>query len=1007
MHRWILVVLTALVFYPHCADVVCGDDFPEAFNTQPITEPLRSPEQALRSLSLPDGFQASLFAAEPDVRQPIAMTIDQRGRLWVVENYTYAESKVNYETEKLRDRILIFEDSDGDGKFDERIVFWDQGQKVTSVEIGFGGVWVLAAPNLLFIPDRDADDVPDGEPEIVLTGWNGGRIRHNIVNGLRWGPDGWLYGRHGIQATSLVGTPETPPEHRTQLNCSIWRFHPTRRVFEVVVRGTTNPWGMDWDQHGQLFFINTVIGHLWHVVPGAYYQRMHGDHFDPHVYQLLPQTADHYHWDIDQENWSATKKTGVTSATDKAGGGHAHQGMMIYGGDNWPREYRGRLFTFNFHGRRMNVDRLQRHGATYVGKHDNDFLKSSDPWFRGIEMACCPDGGVIIADWSDIGECHENDGVHRTSGRLFKITYGEVKKRAVNLEELSSPELVKLMRHNNVWFPRQARRILQERAVAGDDLQTAKEDLLNLFESSSDTVHRLRSMWALYSIGAANESWLLQRLQEPNEHLRVWAVQLLIDQGTPSLQTRQALEELAAEETSGLVLSFLASALRRIGHGDLWPLATRLVRHEKFADDSHFPLFVWYGIQPAVAAFPDSAITLAAESRLPLVRQHIARRLTEEIDRQPQAVEALVRLLSAGGNQAISRDVLRGMHEAVRGWSKTTAPKNWESVEAKYAEVADEEVRQLVRDLSLVFGSGRALDELHDLVRNSKTPLDVRRRSIQSLVEARAENFAPTLQKLLKTRYINVAAIRGLAAYDHPDTPRLLLEEYDNFHQPAKQQAIATLVSRPPSSRLLLSAIEAGSIDRDQLSPFQIRQMQLFQDDSIDAMIEKLWPELKTISEQKQRQIASYRKSLTPDVLARADLSQGRALFKHQCAKCHKLFDDGELVGPVLTGSQRNNLSYLLENIVDPSATVSKNYQLTIVLTEDGRILNGVLMDQNDRTITVRTTTERLTIARDEILEIRDSKLSMMPDQQLDVMKPDEVRDLLGYLMSPSQVPLP
>ena len=424
----IVVAAAAIVSFGVTTQVARSDEFPEAFDTQEITEPLLSPQEALDAISVPDGFNVTLYAAEPHVRQPIALATDERGRLWVVENYTYAESKVNFETEKQRDRVLIFEDTDGDGQFDKRTVFWDEGLKATSVEIGFGGVWVLAAPNLLFIPDRNRDDVPDSEPEVVLDGWDGGRIRHNIVNGLRWGPDGWLYGRHGIQATSLVGTPETPPEHRTQLECGIWRYHPTRRIFEVVARGTTNSWGMDWDEHGQLFFINTVIGHLWHVVPGSYYQRMYGVHFDPHVYQLLPQNADHYHWDIAEENWNETKKIGVTATTDKAGGGHAHQGMMIYAGDNWPDEYRGRLFTFNFHGRRMNVDRLERNGATYVGKHEDDFFKTSDPWFRGIEMVYGPDGGVIVADWSDIGECRENDGIDRTSGRLFKVTYGEVRQ---------------------------------------------------------------------------------------------------------------------------------------------------------------------------------------------------------------------------------------------------------------------------------------------------------------------------------------------------------------------------------------------------------------------------------------------------------------------------------------------------------------------------------------------------------------------------------------------------
>ncbi|MDG2220262.1 MAG: c-type cytochrome [Rubripirellula sp.] len=994
---------------------VLGDDLPEIYDTQAIHERLRTPAEALAAIDLPDGFKATLFAAEPDIRQPIALTTDHRGRLWVVENYTYAERETNFDTATQRDRILIFEDVDGDGQFDKRTVFWDQGKKVTSVEVGFGGIWVLAAPELLFIPDRDGDDQPDGEPEVILDGWDDDRVRHNIVNGLSWGPDGWLYGRHGIQATSLVGSPETPPEHRVQMECAIWRYHPTRRQVEVVARGTTNPWGMDWDQHGQLFFINTVIGHLWHVVPGSYYQRMYGDHFDPHVYQLLPQTADHFHWDVSEESWHDTKRNGVTSGTDKAGGGHAHQGMMIYAGNNWPDQYRGQLFTFNFHGRRINVERLERHGATYRGRHENDFMKSGDPWFRGIEMVCGPDGGVYIADWSDIGECHENDGIHRSSGRLFKIVYGETKPESHDLSKLTSVELVKLLDHRNEWFSRHARRLLQERAVTENnnsgpfmtdqELAEVIAQLRRDFQTSDALTHRLRVMWALYAVGAANETWLINCLSDPNEHVRCWAVQLLIDQGSPTSQARNALESLATKEDSGLVLSFLASALHRLPHQHRWVLATHLASHHKFASDSHYPLFVWYGIQPAVAGYPKQAVRLADSSRLPLLRQHLARRLTEEIDHQPQAVNELVKLIS-DDRTAAAGDILRGMHAALQGRSQVTAPSDWARVESAFASPSTD-ANELVRDLSVVFGSGRALKDLLELVKSDGTPIDVRRRSIQALVTARTEGFATTLQQLLPKRYINVEAIRGLAAYRDPETAKLLLKHFDRFYQPAKTEAISTLVSRPEYCSVLLDAIQSGTIERNEVSPFQIRQIQLFGKQELNTQISRLWPELQQIPAQKQKQIANYKSLLTAEVLLQADLSEGRLLFKQHCGKCHKLFNDGETVGPPLTGTQRNQLDYLLENIVDPSATVSKDYQLSIVLTDDGRVLNGVLLAQNERTITLRTTDQRLVLSRDQIEMIRESALSLMPDQQLDLMTPDQVRDLIAYLMSPSQVPLP
>jgi len=310
------------------------------------------PEEAAAAVKAPPGFHVTMFAAEPDVQQPIAIATDSRGRLWVAECYTYAESKVNFDS-TLRDRIVILEDADNDGHFDKRTVFWDQGQRLTSVELGFGGVWVTCAPQLLFIPDRNGDDIPDGPPEVVLDGWDANAVRHNIVNGLRWGPDGWLYGRHGILATSNVGAPGMPEAQRVKINAGIWRYHPTRKVFEVVAHGTTNPWGMDWNEVGEAFFTNTVIGHLWHLIPGAHYERMYGEDFNTHTYQLLGQCADHYHFDTGA-GWTKSRASldgAPASASDALGGGHAHCGCLIYQGDQWPEYWRGKVLTINFHGR--------------------------------------------------------------------------------------------------------------------------------------------------------------------------------------------------------------------------------------------------------------------------------------------------------------------------------------------------------------------------------------------------------------------------------------------------------------------------------------------------------------------------------------------------------------------------------------------------------------------------------------------------------------------------------
>jgi putative membrane-bound dehydrogenase-like protein len=284
-----------------------------------------SPAESLKKITLPPGFRAQLFAAEPQVMQPIAMEFDDRGRLWVVENFSYpALRKNNGVTNPTPDRVVIFTDKSGTGQAAERKVFLDAGRNVTSVLPGFGGVWILSLPDLLFIPDANGDDVPDGPPVVALTGWNI-NAGHNFVNGLAWGPDGWLWGRHGITTKSIVGRPGSPTNDWVTLDCSIWRYHPVTKKFETVTRGTTNPWGLDWDENGQAFFSNNVIGHFWHVIPGAFYKRMFGTHENPHLYELMEACSDHLHWA--GAKWSEARGG---PAHDALGGGHSHCGLMIY-----------------------------------------------------------------------------------------------------------------------------------------------------------------------------------------------------------------------------------------------------------------------------------------------------------------------------------------------------------------------------------------------------------------------------------------------------------------------------------------------------------------------------------------------------------------------------------------------------------------------------------------------------------------------------------------------------
>jgi putative membrane-bound dehydrogenase-like protein len=1005
----IVVILLSLLN----ATTLPGDDFPKPINTENPKAKLTSPQDALKGMTVPDGFKVTLFAAEPDVNQPIALATDDRGRLWVAENYTYAERATNFDA-RMRDRIVILEDEDGDGSFDKRTVFWDQGRRLTSVEVGHGGVWVLDAPNLLYIPDANRDDVPDSEPVVMLDGWDDDAARHTIVNGLRWGPDGWLYGRNGIMAISNVGIPGATPDQRTPLDCGIWRFHPTRHKFEVVCVGTTNPWGMDWDENGQMFFINTVIGHLWHVVPGARFRRMYGEHFNPHTYGIIEQTADHFHWDTN-ELWHDIRKDGVTimtKTTDEAGGGHAHCGMTILQGQPFPEVLQGSVLALNFHGRRVNRDTLHRHGATYTARHAPDFLKVADPWFRGVEIICGRAGEVFIADWSDVGECHENDGIHRTSGRIYRVTVeGEQQQSRPNVgpaDQLTNQQLAKHAASDWEWLSRKCLLELAERTAAGQDMSATRAYLTTNFRSDESEQSRLRRLWALHAIGGADRHLLLSSLDDASEHVRCWAIRFLTEDESLKQSALPKFASMAKNDESGLVLTWLASALQSLRHEDRWPIALALGSHGEYANDRVLPLMVWYGVEPAVLVNPDQSIEMALSCKLPIVREYIARRITLEIERQPTIIE---RLLQRPSQQPVEdaavADILRGMTEALRGWRKASPVKGWDAFSAANTNNGNAEVRRLSRELSLVFGDGRALDELRTIAADGGADLFERRAAIRALVLARDKDVVPLLQGLLGNRDMSRDAISGLAAFGHEETPKLLVSKFGGFNLTARQAAITTLVSRPRFASVLLDAVLEGKIDRSQVSAFQLRQMQNSGNSELSQRVAGMWPELAEQSKEKTAHIAELRSMLTPETIARADISAGRGLFSKSCASCHTLFGEGRKIAPDLTGAQRSNLNYLLENIVDPSATVSKNFKLTVALLEDGRVLNGVVVGTTEKTLTLQTATDQIVVQRDEIEEMNESPVSMMPDKLLNVLSDQQIQNLIAYLMSPTQVPLP
>ncbi|HVY72309.1 MAG TPA: PVC-type heme-binding CxxCH protein, partial [Verrucomicrobiae bacterium] len=715
-----------------------------------------SPEDAARLATLPPGFKMHLFAGEPDVKQPIAFALDDRGRVWVAEGYTYPRRMPEGQG---KDRIIVFEDTNGDHKFDKRTVFMEGLNLVSGLEVGFGGVWVGAAPYLMFIPGKDWDNpAPAGKPEILLDGWNYTADTHETLNTFTWGPDGWLYGCHGVFCPSNVGKPGAPESERQWVDAAVWRFHPVRKVFEIFAEGTSNPWGVDFDERGQCWIEACVIPHLWHMIQGGRYERQGGEHYTinrdetarneqyrqrgrkpvfPFVYEDIKTVADHVHWAGNKGPHAGNERS------DAAGGGHAHAGMMVYLGDSWPAEYRGQMFMGNIHGQRLNVDIAERSGSGFVGHHGKDFVNFNDAWSQTLNQLYDQDGSVYIIDWYDKNQCHHNnvDGHDRTNGRIFHIVYNNQKHTIVDLQKNTDEELVRLQLSPNDWYVRHARRILQERAAKNGMSPQVHAALAKIVRENPDTTRKLRALWALHVTGGINAELGVEFIKSPDEYVRAWLFQLVFEDperlaqlvaeaDSKGIKADPSPTDMAAHDPSPVVRLYIASALQRMPLESRWKFLAALTQHSEDAKDHNLPLMCWFALEPLVAEDPARALGLALESKLPRLLNFAVRRATTLGTAQSMA--EIARILSSLSDEARQMDILSGLSMALKGQRSVPMPQGWDQVETKLGASANADIRTLAQSLSLTFGSANARSVLRGTLSDANASPGARRTALDS-----------------------------------------------------------------------------------------------------------------------------------------------------------------------------------------------------------------------------------------------------------------------------------
>lgn len=550
----------------------------------------------------------------------------------------------------------------------------------------------------------------------------------------------------------------------------------------------------------------------------------------------------------------------------------------------------------------------------------------------------------------------------------------------------------------NEWFVCHARRILAERAHAGDDLTATHAVLRGILDEHAEVPRKLRALWTLHVSGGADRLLLLGLLGHASEYLRAWAIQLLLEDRVATPELVRKLEQLAREDPSPVVRLYLASALQRLDASDRWGIAAELVRHGEDETDHNLPLMYWFGIEPILTSNVDRALDLATDSKLGLLRQFVARRLTYEKGALGRVVE---RLEHAG--DPVRLDFLRGMHEGLAGRRDAEAPAAWHRVSGTFIQSDHAELRRAAQAVAVAFGDARAVAALRELLLAPDEADAVKEDALAALLARPPTQLAPLLHELVSRNVLRESALRGLASVPSDRTPAMLIEKYSDFRPAEKRTAIRTLSSRVEFAMALLDAVEKNSMPRQDLSADVARQIERLGDSHLIYEPTRVWGSIRATAPERQKRIASLKAKLGGAELRQASLESGRAIFEKNCSQCHRLFGKGGQAGPDLTGTNRAHLDFVLENTVDPNATLSIDYRLVTAVKKDGQVVSGVLRSETPDAIALETTDGRSTILRSEILKFEISEPSMMPEGLLDALSFEQIRDLVAYLAIPAE----
>jgi putative membrane-bound dehydrogenase-like protein len=969
----------------------------------PATTPALPAEEAQKRFKLPEGFEIRLFASEPAVAAPLAMDWDDRGRLWVLELYEYPMGAAKGTTP--RDRIKILEDVDGDGIADKVHVWADGLDLGTGLLLGDGGAYVGQAPYLLFLKDTTGDDRADHR-EVVMTGF-GLEDRHELLNGFNWGPDGNLYMTHGVFTHSKVKDPAKPEEEGVIMNAALARWHPYTKKFEVFADGTSNPWGVDFDRHGNAFVSACVIDHLFHMAPGGIYARQAGSPAFPYSYELLRSIVDHRHHMA------------------------AYCGVQVYLGDQYPERYLNKIVMGNIHDNSVHLDYLTPKGSSFTASHEKDLLRTDDNWFRPVVQRVGPDGALWITDWYDRYPCYQNaradpEGVDREHGRIWRVVYtGNEKGKPVpsrpspemDLARHSSKELVELLKHPNIWHRKQAQRLLRERKD-----ESVRENLIQLLAQGPTIESRLFALWTLHTSELLDEAVLDQFAADQDSSIRAWVARLTGERQTLNSAVQTRLIRLAGDPDPSVRLA-VATAVRQYTSGSLTvntpprhpdanpgAVLAELIRASHQEPDPVIPFMIWMAGEPRVVQNFEGTLQWFADEGgqyMPLagtLTAKVMRRICDTGERSN--VDIAMKFLDqvAFRNPALASAALDGLLQGQRG--RPLLPvRDASQILARLVAHENQQVRERGRQLGTLWGDASALLASYELVLDRTASESARIKAIEAVQGQRTDAARRTLLKLLDQKpspALAIALIRALGEVGGDEVAGEIIRHWEDLSPGLRNEAANVLVTRPRWASSLLSAIEQRRIPTGDIPATAVRALVNSTADygMLAKRGAKLFGRVREADQNKQKIIAAKRKVV---LTGEPDFQNGRQVAHMACLVCHQFMGEGTDIGPDLTGVGRSSLDALLAHVIDPNEIIGQGYENVIVETKDGRTLAGRLVEQTDTRIKlINVGPTEFTISKDEIASKTVSELSLMPEG-LEEMPDQDFRDMIWYILAPPQ----